>query len=195
MLEEGMRELFNLIILDRKTYSEHGVFEEEGIRGFEPVQLPNNYDQVMIFLRPNSDSLIRLKDLINANSNSGAKRYYPCFWPKRTIICKEFFELNGLTHLVDIRDFSFDLLPLDVDLYSLEMRFLKEMYISHDHSIYTTVAESIHRLQCVFGKIHNIYGKGKAAKAIHDILRLKESTHQLMQIKLRSMRTMETLRV
>lgn len=149
----------------------------------------------MIFLRPNGESLIRLKDLINANTNSGAKRYYPCFWPKRTIICKEFFELNGLTNLVDVRDFSFDLLPLDVDLYSLEMRFLKEMYISHDHSIYTTVAESIHRLQCVFGKIHNIYGKGKAAKAIHDILRLKESTLPSMQIKSKLMRITEISRV
>lgn len=48
------------------------------------------------------------------------------------------------------------------------------MYINHDHSIYATVAESIHRLQCVFGKVHNIYGKGKAAKAVFDILKLKE---------------------
>ena len=55
------------------------------------------------------------------------------------------------------------------------MRYLKELYINHDHSIYTTVAQSIHRLQCVFGKVHNIYGKGKAAKAVYDILRLKEN--------------------
>lgn len=74
---------------------------------------------------------------------------------------------------MDVRDFSFDLLPIDNDIYSLEMKLLKELYINHDHSIYATVAESIHRLQCVFGKIHNVYGKGKAAKAIFDILRLK----------------------
>ena len=55
------------------------------------------------------------------------------------------------------------------------MRYLKDLYINHDHSIYTTVAQSIHRLQCVFGKVHNIYGKGKAAKAVYDILRLKEN--------------------
>ena len=56
------------------------------------------------------------------------------------------------------------------------------MYITNDHSIYSTVAESIHRLQCVFGKIHNIYGKGKAAKAIFDILRLKESIVALIRL-------------
>ena len=74
---------------------------------------------------------------------------------------------------MEIRDFSFDLLPIDVDLYSLEMKTLKETLINHDHSIYSTVAESIHRLQCVFGKVHNVYGKGKAAKAVFEILRLK----------------------
>lgn len=153
--------------------------EEDGIKAFDAIPLPNNYDQIMVFLRPNGESLIKLKELIEANKDRGAKKYYPCFWPKRTVICKEFFEQNGLSPFVDIRDFSFDLLPLDVDLYSLEMRFLKELYIGHDHSIYTTVAESIHRLQCVFGRIHNIYGKGKAARAVHDILRLKESIHCL----------------
>jgi hypothetical protein len=194
MLDDELRVPFNLIIVDRKIYSEHGVPEEDGIKAFDPIPLPNNYDQIMVFLRPNGESLIRLRDLINANANTGAKRYYPCFWPKRTIICKEFFEQNGLTGVVDIRDFSFDLLPLDVDLYSLEMRFLKELYISHDHSIYTTVAESIHRLQCVFGKVHNIYGKGKAARAIHDILRLKESTPAPTQTRSRSTRTTATSR-
>lgn len=64
---------------------------------------------------------------------------------------------------------------MDVDIYSLELKFVKELYVNHDHSIYSIVAESIHRLQCVFGKIHNIYGKGKAARAVYDILKLKES--------------------
>ena len=71
---------------------------------------------------------------------------------------------------------------------------MKELYINHDHSIYTTVAESIHRLQCVFGKIHNIYGKGKAAKAVFDILKLKESTSTTMQMRSRSMRITEISR-
>ena len=74
-----------------------------------------------------------------------------------------------------MKDFSFDLLPLDIDLYSLEMKNIKEQYINNNHSIYISVAESIHRLQCVFGKIHNIFGKGKAARSVYEILRLKEN--------------------
>lgn len=53
------------------------------------------------------------------------------------------------------------------------MKNLKEQYVNNNHLIYTTVAESIHRLQCVFGKIHNIFGKGKAARNVYEILRLK----------------------
>lgn len=80
---------------------------------------------------------------------------------------------------LEIKDFSFDLLPLDVDLYSLEMKIIRELYIEDNHTIYSTVAESIHRLQCVFGRIHNIFGKGKAAHSIYQILKLKEQEVKL----------------
>lgn len=75
---------------------------------------------------------------------------------------------------IEIRDFSFDLVPLDIDLYSLEMKIMRELYIDDNHTIYSTVAESIHRLQSVFGKIHNIFGKGRAAYSVYNILKLKE---------------------
>ena len=75
------------------------------------------------------------------------------------------------------------------------MKTLKDMYINHDHSIYATVAESIHRLQCVFGKVHNIYGKGKAAKAVFDILKLKERKLSISQMRSKLMRIMGISRV
>lgn len=94
---------------------------------------------------------------------------------------KEFLESSGLMPYLDIKDFSFDLLPLDIDLYSLEMKVIRELYIEDNHTIYSTVAESIHRLQCVFGRIHNIFGKGKAAHSIYQILKLKEEEVKLDQ--------------
>ncbi len=53
------------------------------------------------------------------------------------------------------------------------MKIMRDLYIDDNHSIYSTVAESIHRLQCVFGRIYNIFGKGKAANSIYQILKLK----------------------
>lgn len=90
MLDEEVRTPINLVI-ERKLFSEHGVPDEGGILNFEPFDLPNNFDQIMIFLRPTGENLLKLKDLIERNRDRGTKKYFPCFWPKRTIICKEFF--------------------------------------------------------------------------------------------------------
>lgn len=54
------------------------------------------------------------------------------------------------------------------------MKILRDLYIDDNHSIYTTIAESIHRIQSVFGKIHNVFCKGKGARSIFEILKLKE---------------------
>jgi len=56
---------------------------------------------------------------------------------------------------------------------------MKELYIEDNHLVYSTVAESIHRLQCVFGRIHNIFGKGRAAGSVYQILKLKEQEIKL----------------
>lgn len=53
------------------------------------------------------------------------------------------------------------------------MKILRDLYIDDNHSIYTTIAESIHRIQSVFGKIHNVFCKGKGARSIFEILKLK----------------------
>jgi vacuolar protein sorting-associated protein 33A len=108
-----------------------------------------------------------LVELYNRNKDRGNKTYYPVFWPKRSAVCKEYLEARGLLSSFNLRDFSFDLIPLDNDLYSLEMKTFKELYIDNEYSIYNVVAESIHRLQCVFGKVRNVFGKGAAARSIY----------------------------
>ena len=87
---------------------------------------------------------------------------------------KQFLETSNLMQYVEIKDFSFDLLPLDIDLYSLQMKIMRQLYVEDNHTIYSTVAESIHRLQSVFGKIHNIFGKGQAAYSVYNMLKLKQ---------------------
>lgn len=60
MLEPDVRMPINLVI-ERKTLSEHGVPDEGGILPFEPLPLPSNEDQIMIFLKPTGENLIILK--------------------------------------------------------------------------------------------------------------------------------------
>lgn len=75
---------------------------------------------------------------------------------------------------VIIKDFSFGLLPLDHDLYSLEQKSFKQIYLESDQSIFSMVAESIHRLQSIYGRVKNVFGKGAAARSVIDILKIKE---------------------
>ena len=87
MLDMEVRVPINLVI-EKKVLSEHGVPDEGGIMPFEPMPLPNNQDQIMVFMRPTGENLKQLRELIEMNRSRGNKRYYPCFWPKRTLICK-----------------------------------------------------------------------------------------------------------
>jgi hypothetical protein len=76
---------------------------------------------------------------------------------------------------VEMKDFSFDLIPLDLDVLSLEMAdAFREMIIDYDLSIYNYVAESLNRIQLVMGTIPNIYCKGDGAKMVYDILKMDQ---------------------
>lgn len=69
------------------------------------------------------------------------------FWPQRSILCKELLDSEGVMSSVELRDFSFDLIPLDLDVLSLEMHdAYRDMVIDCDFSIYNYIAESIKRI-------------------------------------------------
>lgn len=58
-----------------------------------------------------------------------------------------FILLIKVVSSVELRDFSFDLIPLDQDVLSLEMHdAFRDMTIENDLSIYNYVAESISRI-------------------------------------------------
>lgn len=77
---------------------------------------------------------------------------------------------------VELKDFSFDLIPLDLDVLSLEMHdSFRDMTVDYDLSIYNYVAESINRIQLVMGNIPNVYCKGDGAKMVYDILKVENA--------------------
>jgi len=62
----------------------------------------------------------KVAKLIKA-ANGPNNTYKLVFWPSRTILAKELLEQEGVLSSVEIKDFSFDLIPLDLDVLSLEM--------------------------------------------------------------------------
>ncbi|KAM3137304.1 hypothetical protein pb186bvf_010674 [Paramecium bursaria] len=131
--------------------------------------------QILIMIPPKMDITKRVAQIIRQHEGIGPQRQYLLvFWPQRTILCKELLDQEGVMSSVELRDFTFDLIPLDLDVLSLEMPdSFRDMIVDYDLSIYNYVAESINRLQLVMGNIPNIYCKGEGAKMVYDILKLE----------------------
>lgn len=74
-----------------------------------------------------------------------------------------------------LRNCSFDLIPLENDLFSLEENgFVVNAQLNRDNSVLNMVAESIQRMQVVHGKFKSIYAKGDNAKDVFDIIKQKD---------------------
>eukprot|EP00124_Ichthyophonus_hoferi_P004908 Ihof_evm1s608 gene=Ihof_evmTU1s608 len=92
------------------------------------------------------------------------------FVPRRSMACEKILEQEGVYEYVDIRDLNFSLLPVDVDLLSLETpRFFKTYYLNGVMSPLYQVAQTIVALNGLYGIIPKVYGKGKTARSVFDM--------------------------
>ena len=79
-----------------------------------------------------------------------------------------------------IENLNFDLIPIDLDLLSLEKEnCIKEIYIDNDFTSITDLANSIVKLEMIFGKIKHKYIKGDFGLKFCDILKEKEKENNL----------------
>lgn len=71
----------------------------------------------------------------------------------------------------NLHEFALDLMPLDYDLLSMENNDVyKDCFLFNDNTHLFHIAKSIMTLQILYGIIPNIYGKGKCAKIISDMI-------------------------
>jgi vacuolar protein sorting-associated protein 33A len=71
----------------------------------------------------------------------------------------------------NLHEFALDLMPLDYDLLSMENNDVyKDCFLFSDNTHLFHIAKSIMTLQILYGIIPNIYGKGKCAKIICDMI-------------------------
>ena len=92
MLEYAVRVPINLII-ERKVLIDHEVPENGGITAFEIMKIDPNFDQIVVFLSPTVENLVKFKTLVKNNTDKNPNRkFYPVFWPKRTMATKEYLE-------------------------------------------------------------------------------------------------------
>ena len=84
--------------------------------------------------------------------------------------------------MVHPRDFSFQLMPLDTDLFTLDMPdFFKSAFVRSDLSLLSTVAKSIFGVETCFGRIPCRVAVGNRSAMVLDQLEAYEASQESAQ--------------
>ena len=105
---------------------------------------------------------------------------YIIFIPKENYDIIEYMTTNNMLTEFKIENFNVDLIPIDLDLLSLERENnIKEIYIDNDYSSISDFANAVVKLETVFGKIKYKYIKGDLAQKFCDLVTEKEKENNL----------------
>ncbi|KAF6033143.1 VPS33B [Bugula neritina] len=151
-------------IANVKFLQDHGVEKIYKIDSSKPVQ--GNRERFYI-TRPKVISIKYIVEQMKAEKSAGQDRHYTIVMvPRSLYICEKILEQNGVFGWVTIETLSFNLLPIDKDILTIELDFFYSSYfLHHDETWLHTAASALVALQQEFGKIPNFYAIGQAAKS------------------------------
>jgi len=87
--------------------------------------------------------------------------------PRKLLSIEKLFEEEGLSGYIELHQFSWEFIPLDYDILSLELPFvLRSQYLCGDSSYLPSVARAIWGLKSIFGNIPNVFAIGKNVQRI-----------------------------
>lgn len=102
------------------------------------------------------------------------------FIPKDNYDMIEYMTTNNIIADFCIENFNIDLIPIDIDLFSLENENdIKDIYIDKNSSCISELANAVVKYETCFGKIKNKYLKGDLAKTFCDLVEEKEKENGL----------------
>ena len=102
------------------------------------------------------------------------------FIPKDNYDMIEYMTTNNIIADFSIENFNIDLIPIDIDLFSLENENdIKDIYIDKNSSCISELANAVVKYETCFGKIKNKYLKGDLAKTFCDLVEEKEKENGL----------------
>ena len=171
-----------LIIMDQSLFDlfrQQFTKDEIGAKiRFLSKDIRTDSKHLLILTPPSVQNMRILGEVVRNNID---KNFYLIFLPRRTFVCKEALQDEGIySSITSFHDFNFDLIPLDYDLLSLEIPdAARQLYLELDTTTLILIAESIQRLQLVFGKFDTIYGKGLSLKTITDTLKSLENESKI----------------
>ncbi|EGR33241.1 vacuolar sorting protein, putative [Ichthyophthirius multifiliis] len=178
-LDKKMLDLVNFIV-QANTLKDNGIIDTFYLDQDESY---SEINQVIFFLSPSIEHVKRIAKIIHSDQSRGQqKKYCSIFSPRITSLCREAFEKLGVMSNIIIKNFNFDLIPLESDLFSLEINtVIEDMYFDKDQSIFQQVADSIQRIELLYGKSKKVFAKGHAAKGVLQVLLNREKSGRIFE--------------
>ena len=138
-------------------------------------------DLAIYVIRPNKDVMNILSEIhfVLKAMHPNAKECI-IFVPKENYDIIEYMQTFNMLNQFRIENFNVDLIPIDLDLLSLEKEnSIKEIYIDKDYSSISDLANAVVKLETCFGKIIHQYVKGDLAQKFCDLMIEKEKENNL----------------
>ncbi|XP_064608476.1 vacuolar protein sorting-associated protein 33B-like [Liolophura sinensis] len=150
---------------------EHGV---EKIFKLDPSQRAlSGCEQRLYLVRPQMTTMKYIANHVLCEREKHERRSYKIlFVPKKMHVCEMILETEGVLGYVSLDCFPLDLIPLDVDLLSMELpEFLRTFYMDGDQGSLHSVAQSLVNLQSLYGVIPNVYAIGKGSRMVNELVK------------------------
>lgn len=134
--------------------------------------LDTECENLIYLIRSNVDLIKFIANHIRNHEKIGQyKKYYLFFVPKKNIIMEKHLENEGIDGKVIIGEYHIDFIILDRDLLSLELDdFYQKCFLENDMTYLYCLAQSIMRLQFIFGIIPHIKAIGTHSEKIVNFL-------------------------
>ncbi len=140
-----------------------------------------NEDNIIFIIKPNKDIFNVVVEIhLMLKTKRGDVIDNLIFIPKENYDIIEYMTTNNMIAEFSIDNFNIDLIPIDIDLFSLENENdIKDIYIDKNLSCISELANSVVKYETCFGKIKYKYLKGDLAKTFCDLVEEKEKENDL----------------
>ena len=141
-------------------------------------------DVIIFIIRPDRELfnvVLEIHLMLRALRPKGLTEHL-IFIPRENYDIIEYMTTNNMIGDFNIENLNIDLIPIDIDLLSLEKEdSIKEIYIDKNLSCVSDLANSVVKLETCFGKIKYKYIKGDLAQTFCDTMEEKEKENNLKE--------------
>lgn len=97
--------------------------------------------------------------------------YHVIVVPKLMNLIQSLFESFGQLDYVTLHSYSWDFIPLDLNLLSLEMpHFFNASFLKGENSLLSSIAKALMSLECLVGKFPCVTTLGEKSRKVHTLL-------------------------